>query len=155
MYCEDYQQRISADLDGELSAADERLLWKHLASCETCRAWRRDQMQIRAALQQWPEEELPAIPTPRVTPPVTATTRVYRVPRVLAWAAALLLLLQGAYVTSTLVGGPQISEETSPMLAEDEVETIVLTEKNRVSYSTFDNPLAIGNTLHDLEDNGG
>jgi predicted anti-sigma-YlaC factor YlaD len=155
MSCENFQQRISADLDGELSAADEQPLYEHLASCETCRAWRRDQMEIRVELQQWPEEELPAMTSQRVVQPVAATARVYRVPRVLAWAAAVLLLVQGVYVTSTLVGGPSADEESVPMLADEEVETIIISDKDRVSYSTFDNPLAIGKPLLDSEDNGG
>ena len=40
MSCESFQDWISADLDGELSAADQDTLAGHLASCAGCRAHR-------------------------------------------------------------------------------------------------------------------
>jgi predicted anti-sigma-YlaC factor YlaD len=155
MNCEDFQQLISTEMDGELSPSDEKLLWEHLSSCETCRAWRRDQIEIRLELQRWPEEEMPAMAVPMAAQSEPPRARVYRVPRVLAWAAALLLFVQGAYVTSTLVSGPRMNGEPALMTSEDEVETIVITDKHRVSYSTTDNPLVIGKPLLDTQDNGG
>jgi len=134
MNCDKYQEMISAQMDNELSVDDEPTLWEHLAHCENCRAWRRDQLSLRDEFAAWPEESLPpsAWPLPPEQP-----VRAYRVPRVLAWAAAILLLVEGAWIGRGLVSPPATQDDYST--PDDEiVETIVLTQKDRVSHGVQD-----------------
>lgn len=154
MTCEQYQELISADLDAELRADEEPALWEHLAHCTVCRAWRRDQLAMRYEFERWPEETYPAItdgPVKRSRP----ATKVYRVPRVLAWAAAIVLLVQGALVTSSLMHTPDMRPDLAAT-DEETVETIVLTAKDEVvRFSTTENPLIIGKPLTHPDENGG
>lgn len=50
---------ISAYLDGELTAAESRLLMAHLASCGKCVAEMEDLQRVRAAIRALPVVELP------------------------------------------------------------------------------------------------
>jgi predicted anti-sigma-YlaC factor YlaD len=155
MNCEQYQQLISADLDAELSADEEPGLWEHLAQCAECRRWRHDQLAIRNEFQRWPEESLPSMSAELALPPSRAKGKVYRIPRALAWAAVIVLLIQGVFVTSAIVRAPNTSEPLLALSEEETVETIVLTVKDRVSFSTTENPLMIGRPLTNPDENGG
>ena len=154
MNCEQYQEFASADLDGELDAENEPTLWEHLTRCETCRLWRRDLLAIRKEFQHWPEESLPSMPVESALPP-SARRKVYHIPRALAWAAAVVLLVQGVFLTAGIVRAPETAEPVIALPEEETVETIVLTVKDRVSFSTTENPLMIGNPATNPDENGG
>ena len=134
MTCADYQEWISADLDAELREDDEPALWDHLAGCPTCRGWRRDVQAIHTDFSRWPEEALPARDAPGQ---IVHKSRVYHVPRLVAWAAILALFVEAFVLTSPLqrfratvppAGGPVI----------ETVETITLGPADRVEYRVVD-----------------
>lgn len=133
MSCDKYQEMISAQMDNELSVDEEPSLWEHLAHCENCRAWRREQLTLRDEFAAWPEESLPASAWPL---PPAEPVRAYRVPRALAWAAGILLLIEGAWIGRGLVGPRTPDDYSTP--DDDTVETIVLTQKDRVSHGVQD-----------------
>ena len=137
MNCDVHRELISADLDGELRESEELGLWQHLTQCAECRGWRRDQIRIRYELQHWPEEALPSNVGEFFAPDTKSTRNVYRIPRVLAWAAGLVLLVQGAVTVSTLTSRSSLD---MPYLTADQetVETIVLTARDRVQYEVHD-----------------
>lgn len=128
-----YRELISADLDGELREFEELGLWEHLPQCATCRGWRRDQIGLRHELQHWPEEALPSDLSAIIAPVTRPARNVYRVPRVLAWTAGIVLLVQSAVTASTLTSRSSV---VMPYLTADQetVETIVLTARDRVQY---------------------
>jgi predicted anti-sigma-YlaC factor YlaD len=154
MNCEQYQELISADLDAELSAEEEPVLWEHLAHCAECRLWRREQLAIRGEFQRWPEETFPSMAAEAALLPTT-WRKVYHIPRVLAWAAVAVLLIQGALVTSKLVRSHDTEAPIIAVSPEETVETIVLTAKDRVSFSTTVNPLMIGKPVTNPGEDGG
>jgi hypothetical protein len=130
MSCEPYLELISAELDVELDPDGEVNLWRHLSGCERCRNWRRDQLVIRRDLESWPEEALPErmqMPVPGVA---SKPSRVYRVPRPWAWAAGILILLQGSYLVSNSVHQPGGDAGDNA----DDAETILLTMEDRTRY---------------------
>jgi predicted anti-sigma-YlaC factor YlaD len=155
MSCEQYQELISADLDAELSAEEEPGLWAHLARCADCRRWRRDQLAMRGEFQRWPEEALPSMTaeTMRLAPP--AKRKTYHIPRALAWAAMVVLLIQGVFLTSAIVRAPNTAEPVITLSEEETVETIVLTTKDRVSFSTTENLMMIGGPVMNPDSDGG
>ena len=51
MTCQTYDQDLSAHLDGELSAVEERRLLDHLAVCPACRAARDELVRLSVGLE--------------------------------------------------------------------------------------------------------
>ena len=134
MACEEYQKRISADLDGELRADEEIGLWEHLRDCADCCSWRRDQILIRAEFHRWPLEALPA----KIAEPAPSRTRsrahAYRVPRPLAWAAGILIVLQSTLSITSMLSRP-VETADEPLDTNGYVETITLTPADRTSFT--------------------
>ena len=111
-------------------------------------------MAMRKEFQHWPEETLPSmVAEPALTP--AAKRHVYRIPKALAWAAVVVLLIQGVFVTSAIVRAPNTAEPVFALSEEETVETIVLTANDRVSFSTTENPLMIGRPVTNPDENGG
>ncbi|MBI3872557.1 MAG: zf-HC2 domain-containing protein [candidate division Zixibacteria bacterium] len=136
MNCEEYQEQISAEIDGELDAIAETALWQHLASCAACRDWRHDLLSIRREFRLWPEEPLPA-ESKTLIDPAAHRERMYRIPPALAWAAGLALLIGGTAIGIHVGRGRTEPSQTPPADAR-QVETIVLTARDRVAYSVED-----------------
>ena len=137
MNCDTHRESISADLDGELRESEELGLWEHLAQCADCRGWRRDQIGLRYELQHWPEEALPSDLSAIIAPVARPARNVYRIPRILAWAAGIVILVQSAVTVSTLTSRSSVD---MPYITADQetVETIVLTTRDRVQYEVHD-----------------
>ena len=137
MTCTDYQEWISADLDAELGEEHGPELWAHLASCASCRQWRRDFQGIHADFLRWPEESLPEAGFEATPKRIIREMGVYRVPRLVAWAAVIAVFVEAAYIASPLVGAKRpASLAHSPMI--ETVETITLGPADRVQYRVVD-----------------
>ncbi len=152
MTCDQYRELISADLDGELQPDEEVTLFTHLGTCDDCREWRRDQLMLRTGMHQWPQE---ALPEAIAVPPTMAQStprNSYRIPRVWAWAAAVLLLIQSALTVSSFTSN---NSDTRVALddAHDATETIVLTTEDRTRYTVQSLPAVT--PVNDPTQNGG
>jgi len=103
MECSKYHELISARLDGEISKEDERLLEEHLASCGECSAFYKSMIELQHSLKNWHNEKLPAniesavleraVSHPGHNPISRLFRNHYRIPRVVAWGALLLILV--------------------------------------------------------------
>jgi anti-sigma factor RsiW len=130
MSCSEYQNAIAEFIDGELDAADERALERHVEGCPACRALVADLKTIQAA----------AFTLDRLAPPAAGwdslRTRVEREPRlsdrgrVIAWPATrtawtVWLAAAAALLIATVSGiYPLITDDTShPTLAGGEPST--------------------------------
>ena len=84
------EERLSAFMDGQLSAKEVQAVRRHLASCPACR-WQLNTLQQTV---QW-TGELPTIPVPHVFT-IPASAQEKRSPRILAPRRSFVPLLQGA-----------------------------------------------------------
>ena len=106
MTCAEMRLLLSRRLDQAIEPADARALQTHLASCEACRTLAQTfQAEQAALLELWPavaaphgfaEQVVAALPARPV--PQLASKRTVQLPRWLAAAAALLVLLVGGSV---------------------------------------------------------
>jgi len=141
MNCKEIQETISAEFDSE--ATDEQLVhaYRHLADCPKCRNWRREVLVIKGTFALHEDHPLPQSVTERLDRAERATQPVgkkqwksiYRVPRPLAWAAAVLIMLQIGWSSYQIAGGPRGSKIEMDNGVPD---TIVLTAIDRISSST-------------------
>ena len=102
--CEDYIERISAAIDGELSPQETARLEEHLAHCPACQALMGDLAALHAQLGALPPVEVPknlkedilaAVHDSKVTPLPTKKNFYYK--KWMASAAALALVMAGAW----------------------------------------------------------
>jgi anti-sigma factor RsiW len=101
--CSKYHELISARIDGEISKKDEEILEKHLEGCKECAALEKSLVELQGSLKGWSDAELPASIEKSVLEkasyrkkhsPITKLFRDhYRIPRGVAWAAMLLILV--------------------------------------------------------------
>ena len=94
-----YKQLVSAHLDGQLDAAGEASLEKHLASCETCAVEIREQSAVRNLLRAQPLVNVPR----SFALPYAPTRAVDPEPGLAARAGSLLRGMQVATATAAVV----------------------------------------------------
>ena len=94
--CDEYQELISAYVDGETSDPETSALFFHLGECSQCRAFMKSLLQLRSVLQ---EHELPA-------PSTSLWKRTLAVSYPIAAAVALAVLLSGFLLFSQLTRSP-------------------------------------------------
>ena len=106
--CDDYQELISAYLDGETSDHETANLFFHLGECSNCRAFMRSVLQLQSVLR---ENELPAKVQKR---PMTTTLwkRSFVVSYPIAAVIALLMLLSSFLVSSRMIQRTRIIRDT-------------------------------------------
>ena len=141
MDCEKIREIISAELDGE--ATDDQLVgaYRHLADCPECRNWRREVLVIKGTFAFREDHPLPPSVTEQLrraesaTPPVEKKQwkSIYRVPRPLAWVAAVLIVLQIGWSSYQIAAGPRGAKIEMDNGVPD---TIVLTAMDRISSTT-------------------
>lgn len=87
--CEQYAEKISAFMDGELSEKERLEVMEHLAVCPACKDYFEDQLAIREAIRE-AEDTAPAGFTQRVMDAVSATPQQKKktAHRWQSWAAA-------------------------------------------------------------------
>ncbi len=109
MDCTTWEEKTSALVDGELDDAEASALFLHLASCRSCRDFYGKLAGLKDALHEsWWEGLSPGDERPRRSSPSEEkqppgkTRRVLRVPRPLAVAAAIFLLVAGGSVGAIL-----------------------------------------------------
>jgi len=101
MKCEHCRQLISAAVDKELNEGEQVVLDEHLAQCSECAQYAEQIRELERLTSEWESSAMPS----DVEQAVFARTRAgsqgwlgrlwgghYRIPRPLAWAAALALL---------------------------------------------------------------
>ena len=110
MACEQFQEQISALVDGELTQEDQSLLFAHLASCSACRQFLQEVLDVRGSFQMTVPPQAPADLDGRVflriqtaqairgrSWPMRALSRRIALPAPFAIAAGVLILV-GALV---------------------------------------------------------
>lgn len=154
MNCETVRETMSAELDGE--ATDEQLApaYSHLAACADCRAWRREIIAVKGIFAALPEHPLPASIAGQLELAGTASPRVgrrnvYRIPRLLAWAAAAVVVLSIGWSSHQALTRP-VTTSTAEV-----AETIVLTSRDRTSSSVMVRTTAETEREDKLPQNGG
>jgi len=98
MPCQRYHEMLSAQLDGELPPDQAEVLTAHLETCATCRRLRQELTTLHNDMALDETAVLPAAVEKRILSVTTGAEAApwrgyYRVPRSLAWAAVLLLVL--------------------------------------------------------------
>lgn len=115
MDCRHFQERLSAYLDGETSAADTEAIRRHLEVCPECRrelaAWER----LNAALAQL-TVPAPPLALPRLRPRRAAWWQAFSL------AASLILgLATGSALTGLLYPGPANGGQMEEIILEEVV----------------------------------
>ena len=146
MKCEQYRELISARLDGELEPDELKALDAHQQQCSECAAFARQVKQLQELAADSPTAAMPSEVEEAI---LSRTNRQqslwqrlfrghYRIPRPLAWAAALALLffaLDAARGPGN-AGDPGYTNNT-PTITRPAVQKIVLTEVDVVrTYTT-------------------
>lgn len=149
MNCFDFQQLISASLDKELTHQEEQILAEHLKSCPNCTEFSKKLEELKATTLAWKNISIPIELEKQILKSTVKTASAkksvfsfisgyYRVPRSLAWASVLLLLI--LMVNSILNPVKSIVEAEKVEKLQPEiprVQKIVLTEKDVVkTYTT-------------------
>ena len=147
MNCEHCRQLISTAADKELTDGERGSLDEHLAQCSECAQCAGQIRELERLTAEWEASAMPA----DVEQAVLARTRAkphgwltrlwggsYRIPRPVAWAAAVVLVLLGI----NAVVGPQRPGEpgqngNGTLVTQQAVQRIVLTEADVVrTYTT-------------------
>ncbi len=146
MKCELYRELISARLDRELQPDELETLEAHLEQCSECAAFARQVKQLQELAATSPPTAMPREVEEAI---LSRTNRqrslwrrlfrgYYRIPRPLAWAAALVLL----FLALDAARGPKSAEDPddtreAPTITRLAVQKIVLTEVDVVcTYTT-------------------
>jgi len=146
MNCEQYRELISARLDGEIENRELAALEAHLKQCETCTAFSRQLDQLHALVVEsqptpMPDEVVETIMAKTYCRPGRWRRLVsghYRIPRPVAWAVAVALLM----LAVDAVRSPNVFDQTGPaeggpVMTTPAVQRIVLTESDVVrTYTT-------------------
>jgi len=100
--CDEYQELISAYVDGESADAETSALFFHLGECPQCRAFIKSDLQLQSVLR---ENELPV---KRETRPATPSLwkRSFVVSYPIAAAVALVMLVSSFLVSSRMIQPP-------------------------------------------------
>ncbi len=142
MQCPEVRELLSAELDAALPDEDAAAVFHHLATCALCRRWYREVRQTVSFLSSLETEPAPVAVRERVEQanadrpvPVDRPRRGarYQVPRPLAWAAAVLLVLQLGLISAQLAGFKPL---TTDRVEEEVPSMIVLTADDRTSATT-------------------
>jgi predicted anti-sigma-YlaC factor YlaD len=157
MDCEQMQKDLSAELDGEVAEAELISVYRHLAECPRCRQWRRDIVSLRGAFACAEPSPLPAIIARRLQGSgyqrshrgEKSPTTGYRVPRPLAWAAALLFVLQTGWLAL------EWSDSSANLSQDRPAETIILTGRDRTSSSILVRTASETDEINRSRQNGG
>ena len=150
MNCEHYRQLISALVDKELNTEERGSLDVHLAECSECAQYAEQIRELDRLTSEWEASAMP----PEIEQSVLANSKTkphgwlsrlwsgsYRIPRPVAWAAMLLLVLLS--VNGLLNRGSVDLEDELIVSPEDSlpVQHIVLTKADVVqTYTTGSAP---------------
>ena len=103
MNCAPFQELLSAELDGELSQAEQEQLQQHLAECPACRSLRLRLEHMESGFAQLPEAPPPSLRSKVATLPIPAKSTPAG-PAGVLWAALL-----AAAACAALLSWPQQS----------------------------------------------
>ncbi len=149
MLCSDYQELISAQLDKELTPAEEQALSAHLKECTVCSDFAKKIAELKNLATSWENEPMPKALERQI---LARTTHIgieklpvfnfmaghYKVPKGLAWATVVLffvLLFNTFLGPLTARHGP---DEARPTMTEKTgVQKILLTERDVVQVHTM------------------
>lgn len=147
MNCEHCRQLISALVDKELTEGERGSLDEHLAQCSECAQYSEQIRELERLTAEWESSAMPREIEQAILDRAKQKRHgwlprlwsgSYRIPRPVAWAAAVLLLV----LAVDAVRGPSIPEQTGPanggpVLVRPAVHKIVLTESDVVrTYTT-------------------
>ncbi|MCK4605908.1 MAG: zf-HC2 domain-containing protein [candidate division Zixibacteria bacterium] len=149
MNCEQYRELISARVDGEIESEELDALEAHLEQCPECAAFARQVKQLQELAADSPlvlmPSEVEEVILSRSNRQQSLWRRLfsghYRIPRPLAWAAALLLVFLS--VNSLISRDGSTPSEHFIITPEDSqpVQHIVLTRADIVqTYTTGSTP---------------
>ena len=150
MNCEQIRQLISALVDQELNERERVTLDEHLAECSECAQYSEQIRELKRLTTEWeasqmpPEIERSILERAKQKPPGWLGRLggdSYRIPRPVAWAAVLLLVLLS--VNSMISRDGSTPEEQLITTPEDSqpVQHIILTEADIVqTYTTGSAP---------------
>jgi anti-sigma factor RsiW len=149
--CEKYQELISAFIDGELSISEETELKAHIDDCPECRKTLDEIKELRALMEKDRPAVMPADIEKRILLDVQKGKKTrkgllgflggyYRIPRGVAWASLVLLLL----LTVNSLVNPFRQQQESIMAGKDmgteiKVQMIELTEVDVIGVRTISN----------------
>ena len=146
MDCDYFRELLSANRDGELTEQENRVLTAHLQTCLPCRAFADELAALGDALALWRPEPLPSTVKDQIlarTMGHAVNSRTgflrgyYRIPRSLAWAAILAVVL---LLVNTFAGQFSARRPDAPSKPPDGsvmVQKVVLTQKDLVSSYTI------------------
>jgi len=147
MDCDYFRELLSANRDGELTEQENRVLTAHLQTCLPCRAFADELSALGDALALWRPEPLPSMVKDQIlgrTIGHAVNSRTgflrgyYRIPRSLAWAAILaVVLLLVNTIADPFSAHRQPDAASSPSVGSVRVQKVVLTQKDLVSSYTI------------------
>ena len=105
--CEEFQEMVSAYVDGELADAETSKLFFHLGECKECRTFMKSVLQLRTALR---ENELP-IQTQSSSAKISVWKRKLAVSYPVAAVMALTILVFGFFFLQQVSQQPVIVEK--------------------------------------------
>lgn len=148
MNCTQYRELISARRDGEITPDELTDLERHLRDCPDCRAFARELEELGEAMVERPRERIPEKVERRILSDTigakasTVSRRAgflrgyYRVPRSLAWAGVIALVVLVFFQIFAPLS--KESRELTPAPVEDRVsQHIVLSQRDIVYTHSF------------------
>ena len=137
MTCDQYRELLSAKFDKELTEPEQKALSEHLAQCAECTQYAEQLKELDRLTAEWEDAVMPpeveqAILARAKTNPRGVFTGSYRIPRPVAWAAMIALIILS--VNSLFNGGDDDPANQLIITPEDSqpVQRIVLTEADVV-----------------------
>ena len=148
MKCEYFREMLSAHLDGELSREEEEALDEHLEGCESCRVFA---AAIGGLKEKAAADRVETIPSgleekilsqtikgsPKKESALGFIRGYYRVPRGLAWATAVLVLI---LAVNSFRGVPDKSEMVAPSVEMSEqafvIQRVTMTQDDVIMSKT-------------------
>jgi anti-sigma factor RsiW len=151
MNCTYYRGLISARRDGEITRDELADLDKHLRECPDCRAFARELADLGKALSERPREKFPENLERRILAETTGGTKraaikpsgllrgYYRIPRGLAWAGILALVVLIFLQVFEPFSGNLQSPAPTP-IENQPSQRIVLSQRDIVYTHSFHEP---------------
>jgi len=172
MNCNDYQEWISAELDGELEAERAAVLDRHLERCATCRQVKEDYRMNRLLLHALSPKEVPAhawksilqrieagdlkadAPAPSLIPAPPAVRTLHSGVAVRSWRRAWRALRAAACLALVFLGSlvwlgwtdPELSADLLPSRPTESVNVGTLVHGHALFQAA--NPIADGPAWH-------
>jgi len=148
--CKDYKEMVSAQMDGEISPEEEQELNEHLKTCSECLSFAEEMQAMKADLPVWNDIQVPSDVEHKILNKtvykrgnvkksiLSVFAGYYRIPRGLAWASGVIILVLIVNAVINLNGFLQKSEIPELRQANQPIiQKVTITENDLVSYSAF------------------